>query len=251
MSKKYKLIKEYPNSPKLGSVIIDTNPNNGAKDCWFSEDWGKSGSKAFFIPRSTNPEKHPEFWELVKEKEWEVLDKNKKTYFTYVEETLLSIKRLSDNEVFSIGDKCNLSNGSGNRNPILRFEVRNESFGLEKYRNKDRIVVFLETMHKTEWGPIELDSLVKSKEPLFVTEDGVEIFKGDSYWFLDDDKPTEVARAHDQSGKNNLKCFSTQKAAKEYFDLNRPKYSLQDIRNAIIDYKGCYREVIDMNKLKK
>ena len=68
MSKKYKLIKEYPNSPKLGSVIIDTNTNNGAKDCWFSEDWGKSGSKAFFIPRSTNPEKHPEFWELVKEK---------------------------------------------------------------------------------------------------------------------------------------------------------------------------------------
>ena len=107
MSKKYKLIKEYPNSPKLGSVIIDTNPNNGAKDCWFSEDWGKSGSKAFFIPRSTNPEKHPEFWELVKEKEWEIVQQelNVKAAFLYDGFTIKSIRRLSDNEVFSTGDK--------------------------------------------------------------------------------------------------------------------------------------------------
>ncbi len=27
---KYKLIKEYPNSPKIGSIIQNTNPVNGA-----------------------------------------------------------------------------------------------------------------------------------------------------------------------------------------------------------------------------
>lgn len=64
---KYKLIKCYPNSPKLGSVIMDTNPNNGAQDMWFEESWGKGGSQSFMLPKSTNPEKYPEFWEEVKE----------------------------------------------------------------------------------------------------------------------------------------------------------------------------------------
>ena len=44
---KYKLIKEYPNSPKVGSIIQDTNPVNGAKDAWFEENWGKTNKLSF------------------------------------------------------------------------------------------------------------------------------------------------------------------------------------------------------------
>ena len=150
MGKKYKLIKEYPNSPKLGSIIVDTNPNNGARDCWFSDNWGKSGSKAFFIPRSTNPEKHPEFWEEIIEK------------------------------------------------------------------------------------------------PIFITEDGVCVFKPGNFFIVDIDTT--------QDGGNYLcwiveklfikdkgclpisscvKIFSTEKAAKDWIDLNKPKYSLKNIENAV------------------
>lgn len=65
IEKKYKLIKVYPGSPKLGSVITDTNPNNEAKDSWFDINWCKSNHNSFKLPLSLYPEKYPEFWELI------------------------------------------------------------------------------------------------------------------------------------------------------------------------------------------
>ena len=37
----YELIETYPGSPGLGTIVVDTNINNGAKDGYFSENWGK------------------------------------------------------------------------------------------------------------------------------------------------------------------------------------------------------------------
>ena len=108
---KYKLIKKYPNClHDIGTII----PHRGM---------GWEG-----IYEELERGLYSEFWELIKEKEFEIVKQelNVKAAFLYDGFTIKSIRRLSDNEVFSIGDKCNLSNGNGNRNPILRFEIRNE-----------------------------------------------------------------------------------------------------------------------------
>ena len=58
--KKYKLIKEYPNSPKLNTEIIDHNDYYEIVDKTIL-------TKGFFIPDDIV--KHPEFWEEVVEKD--------------------------------------------------------------------------------------------------------------------------------------------------------------------------------------
>jgi len=245
--KKYKLIKEYLESPKLGTIVSKSNsyPHynyNGG-------DYTTSIIQYFV-------ENTPEFWEEVRELEFQILEAKTSVKVSLTAENtsteIYKVLRLLDNEIFSIGDKCNLRNGNGYRNPILRFEIRNENFGLEQYRNKDRVVAFLETMHKTEWGPIELDSLVKSEEPLFITEDKVKIFKGDLYFYVDDYFDIVGMRTGITSGTNGFKYFSTEKAAKDWIHLNKPKYSLKDIMNACLNNtKDCEYAMLSFLRLYK
>lgn len=230
--KKYKCVKSWPGGLPLNTIAIEQT--NG----YTTSGYGRFDKKDI--------ESYPEFWEEIKEPEFQILAAKTSVRVSLTAENtsteIYKVLRFSDNVIFSVGDKCNLKNGNGNRNPILRFEVRNESFGLEKYRNKDRIVVFLETMHKTEWGPIELDSLVKSKEPLFTTKDGVEIFNGDNYWFVVK-SDLEILKAwtprlhicdwdySDEYKKPPLGHvqFSTEKAANEWVEMNKPMYSKKQI----------------------
>ena len=234
MSKKYKLKKWYPSLPKempVGFEVIKDNLCNYLNP-----------RTRFYPLASDEVENNPEFWEEIKEPEFQILEAKTSVKVSLSPENISTeiykVLRLSDNVTFSVGDKCNLKNGNGNRNPILRFEVRNENFGLEKYRNKDRIVVFLETMHETEWGPIELDSLVKSKEPLFITEDGVDIYENDTvHWCRDFKWLYELRFVKEHlvlDFKNEYKVFSTEKAANDWIDLNKPMYSKKQIMDAAL-----------------
>lgn len=125
--KTYKLIKTYPGSPKLGSVhkLHSTTLNDEKPAIYYNHNW-------------ITPEEHPEFWEVI-EKEYEILSfstpdgdileihSDKKYAFKkgfdyddtgslYVEECLAdsfykihSVKRLSDGEIFSVGDELEKS----------------------------------------------------------------------------------------------------------------------------------------------
>lgn len=67
--RKFKLIKKYPglfNSMEIGTIIVDTNPCNGAQDAYFSEDYGSMRSKGYILGADTRPSKFPEFWEEIK-----------------------------------------------------------------------------------------------------------------------------------------------------------------------------------------
>lgn len=207
----YRLIKSYPNCHhELGTVI----PKGGM------------GWKGIYEDLENGL--YSEFWEKIKEDEFEIIQYNIVAYGLFaISYDIKTVKRLSDNTTFSIGDKCNLKNGNGFKNPILRFEIRNENFGLEKYRNKDRIVAFLETMDKTEWGPIELDSLVKSKEPLFITEDGVNIYSGDKVFYINYLNTILGPITFDRIGHKHylFKWFSKEINAKYWVEMNKPQYS--------------------------
>lgn len=98
------------------------------------------------------------------------------------------------------------------------------------------------------------------KEVLFITEDGIEIFEGDYYYNIQfKNRPIGVRRLYevygpdmadkfkdDESWSTLCKFFSTEKAAKDWINLNKPQYSLQDIQRAFNINGGvcCYNDFI-------
>ena len=134
---KYILKKEYPGSPKLGNIIDN-----------LENDW---------------IENYPEFWKLVVEKNYEILsvitNNNKFIEKVYNQDATIepywkihSVKRLSDGEIFTIGDKinCGLISKIVINNNSLSFYFEQKSCGYN------------------------LQTLIKWK-PLFTTEQRSEI----------------------------------------------------------------------------
>ena len=77
------------------------------------------------------------------------------------------------------------------------------------------------------------------KEPLFITEDGVEIFEGDIYWLATlngvfGELPLISHKNIDlKAFKKEVKYFSTKESAEKYIEQNKPRFSVKDIENAL------------------
>lgn len=224
-------------------------------------------------------------WEEIKEKEWEILlvliklmyymdDNGERQNYSYtlrpngyyIEERLSdsantkytleemthlfiyeikSVRRLSDGEVFTVGD--NTSSGV-----IVSFDINSTIMN----------VVFGPNMHS-----ICNSGFAKiKKEPLFTTEDGVEIFEGDTifsvehtYYKIDD----KIAGIYKGSNKNHPvehwynddKYFSTKEAAEKYIIMYKPVLSIKDLLKnfslANAAYKGDFFNNITMDELKE
>ena len=230
--KKYKLIQDYPgNNEKVGDFVY-FHPGT------FPEYYGDSGK----IYLSKEIENYPEFWQKIKEPEFYILqfEGDTKTYanlqlnglyfyesnggeFT-LDEMLINIirkvQRASDKEIFTVGDKTN--NGT-----------------IEKFRlNGDMIRVYFKG--KGNYN-INLNTLTHIK-PLFTTEDGVDIFEGDTIyrilWTIPGTSSSNMEYSIINVSKTNCDpnywlYFSTREKAQEYIDLNKPRYSKQDIKSIL------------------
>lgn len=158
---KYKLIKLLPfeNSPKIGYI---SEPHLSQKD----EDHYWNG--LWF-----NPENYPEFWQPVVEKNYEILsikcNKLSLLHFNNVESSINfmlkndysihSVKRLSDGEVFTIGDKIKFQgNGCSDISHISKIIIENNSLYI-----CSAICQF------------SIKFIEKLKQPLFTTEQRSEI----------------------------------------------------------------------------
>lgn len=181
-------------------------------------------------------------WEEIKEKEWEILAfRSKITSNLFkldnngfyvrqgnweigdclkltanlrdVQKEIYSVKRLSDGEIFTISDKT--PNGS-----IVAMRICG-----------DKLIVY------TGSAAPELKNVRKLKQPLFKTEDGVDIYEGDEFCFV---KFTE-SKSNDFIWKvskwtpafiyepHKEKYFSTEKAAQEYIYRSKPCLSFLDV----------------------
>ena len=219
--KKYKLIKEYPGSPKLGYIVIESN--------------NKYGNITINVIVQ-DPQLYPEFWEEVIEKDYEILsifgNENipiKKSDFInngwniFLNNNLNgakihSVKRLSDGEIFTIGDKYK----SDIINEIKTIESIDLSF--------DKIMI-----RPTGYGFSELKNIIKLKKPLFTTEDGVDMFENFIVYAVRPDYTLWCPKVtYNFIGNiiNDYKIFSTEKAAEEYILMNKPCLSLNDIEKA-------------------
>lgn len=148
-----------------------------------------------------------------KQKDWEIV---KQDYITEgSEKQIISVKRLSDNEVFSVGDKIVYGNDT-----ISSFKIID-----------DAIIAY--TSQSPNDYYCKLSELKKAKQSLFKTEDGKDVYEGDTVYIAmvaDGSVSNFRMKESDRGFWEDAKMFSTEEAAKEYIVMNKPRLSLSDIR---------------------
>ena len=244
MPRKFKLIKEYPGSVELGSVATFNT----------KMDLYGIANHPFLYPKEI-VENQPEFWEEIKEPDYEILSirhkdgsvkniytKQNSTHYDWKQYILFekgkhdfleinSVKRLSDGEIFTIGDDT-------------RYGF------IKKFYIKDN---FLLANASLESMPIHLSGLEKMKI-LFCTKDGIEVRKNDTVWCIRSGFRVEESIASKET--NFLgPIFHCQKTAEEYALLNKPCLSINDINNFLqvensTDWKYNYSSRLYLEKLK-
>ena len=234
---KYKLIKEYPGSPVLGIIFqfyVDRNV------------YSTPERRCYHEICKHEVENNPEFWQEVIEKDYEILSYCQKTtpncittkrknglFLNRIHKTdvgiydenyttrlniwdIHSVKRLSDGEIFTIGD-------------IL--EVRGKKDAPLKWINNCYDSIQIGTGYSMVVG---LNEIQHSKKPLFTTEDGVDIYEGDSYYSVDEIywrilEPENTCKINYETYHKHRRNFSTKEKAKEYILMNKPSLSLKEV----------------------
>jgi hypothetical protein len=125
-----------------------------------------------------------------------------------------SIKRLSDNEIFTLRDNITYNESCSVK--IISLECENHTI----------------LININNGGFYFLKDAEKVKPCLFTTLDGVEIFKGDTYWYVNTNTFDVLSYKADKMIMPNLP-FSTEIAAKNYKAENGKKYSLIDVKKAL------------------
>lgn len=234
--KRYKLIKRYPGSGVEGAIVEFSN--SLLDDIVAYSGTGK-------CPSRNEAKNNPEYWEEIKDKEYEILSwigndvssalegkiyKNEPINYRddkWHNERLNihSVKRLSDGEIFTIGDKI--------KNKDTRSGGLIKSFLLITEENYDNKVVGILS---SKIGQIAvqanynlpqfvLNEIERAKNPLFTTEDGVERYIDDKYYIsLGGNTISEmvVKSTHKTSNfKDGYKRFSTYEACREFMDRNK------------------------------
>lgn len=136
--------------------------------------------------------------------------------------TIHSVKRLSNSEVFTIGDEI-----EGKSGVICKIDY------IELNPNCNQIM-----FNRLDEG-IDLINAKKAKPVLFTTEDGVDIREGDEYLYIVVNDihpnkwyPLETLADWDNPRKPPLGKvqFSTKEAAEKYIIMNKPCLSINDIK---------------------
>lgn len=142
-----------------------------------------------------------------------------------------SIKRLTDGEVFTMGDICNITDSNDCANPIIGFTLLNNS-----------ILVQLQLSHTDPFSWFDISICQKSKKPLLITEDGKKIYSENETFYFIIKNNTKIEEWNAQLKKNykfqyepdGEKYFSTRKAAEDYVLQNTKLFSIQDLTSAVI-----------------
>lgn len=121
-----------------------------------------------------------------------------------------SVKRLSDNEVFTMNQITNKGQITG-----IHIGRENELYFTCK---KD---------HNTDYE-VTINQLQKAKPIIFTTHDNVSMYEGQNYWRVLDFNKWLITNPSYVRGSNEL-YFSTEEAANEYILLNKPCLSVNDV----------------------
>jgi hypothetical protein len=250
---KYRLIKNYPSLSewiKLGSIVTKSTLNP---------------FYYYFINNNIQfpaheIENYPEYWKKVVDRDYEILEIHYKSNIEnviieyskgvaikrnddiYIVNTcslkeftekdwknyinITKIKRLSDNEIFCIGDK--VANPAGITFTISKFYLDSKSEKMLANGDYDNGISINKISH------------VKF---LLTTEDGVKVFKGDTCYCVIKEimKVLKWSNIVDDGTLDKYVYFSTKQAAEQYIALHKKQYSLNDfiqLMNRLKDEKS-------------
>jgi hypothetical protein len=243
---KYRLIKKYPCLPNDWYVgLVVTKKYNTI----YSPDIAEGFCVNLCVDQVEN---NPEFWEKVEKKDYEVLTimSNFKYIFYKNENNLYlpkvgsyspglkgfpledvnipanglyihSVKRLSDGEIFTVGDKIDCKGWFGN---IIKFEIINNELQIFQQQH----------IGSSKYKPFLIQDLIKSKQPLFKTEDGVDIYEGNKSYGIHSETFEDLFHNNTPWYKGSKPCeyhlhFLTKEAAEEYILMNKPCLSIKEI----------------------
>ena len=253
----YKLKKWYPSLCKtwLTGTIVQKD-----KDGYYQSDYFHSNvntDEDHLGIYWSEVENNPEFWEEIVEKTFEIIklictsdssngkpsefykdgmvkwgngkDGEEYNYITDLLETgdysIYSVKRLSDNEIFTIGDE--IIGCLGYKFKIIGFALHESDTILVNYDGNSDMGFKLSNIKKH----------IVHIDPILVTEDGVEIFQGDFvYYVLSNLSLRNYKPTRDDRDLNNH-YFSTEEKAREYIKLNEKRYSINDLFGMICPIK--------------
>jgi hypothetical protein len=191
--RKFKLIKEYPGSGAVGTI---SQPNDLLQHDFF--------------------EKYSEFWQEVIEKEFEILISR------VVPQEILSIKRLSDGEIFTVGDKFKANiGGSDVIRTIQKIQVEGDAINIQHENgdltNRKCVGIF--------------NQIKKVKQPIFLTHNGIDIFEGDTVWYVNKENlyhDYAIALARTSFNSNTHAYFLTREGAEGYIEKNKVLFTTED-----------------------
>lgn len=217
--KKYRLIKEYPGSPKLGTELTPKvdKENSNTNNFYWEGSW-------------FNPKDFSEFWEEVIEKDYEIISyvakdnpnnittKRRGAHLHEEYWNIHSIKRLSDGEVFTVGDRIKVYE-HGSIKTITEIAIKSS-----KALIKEGIWL------RYGSGSSHLTHAIKVKNPIFLTHDDKDIFEGDACYVMD--KILNYYKAIVTSSsifyKDTFKYFLTEEAAQDYIVKNKVLFTTED-----------------------
>ena len=203
-----------------GNIAVETNSENNYKI---------SEPRHFTIPKWVI--ENSSDWEEIVEKEYEI---NGRMFSTGMslrgkQYQIISIKRLSDGEVFSIYDNVTMFDWNAKDCFIEEFiEHTNGKLGIV-IKQQDTTSIYFNG----------LDSLQKVKRKLlFTTIDNVKIYEGDKYfsvckkyWIVLE--PENTSKINYETYHKNNYNFSTKEKAEEYILTNKPCLSINEILDSI------------------
>jgi hypothetical protein len=192
--KKYRLIKEYPGSLPLGIIASSENKI----DLW-------KGTIYY--------ETYPEYWEEVIEKDYEILISR------IVPPQILSVKRLSDGEVFTVGDKVKV------------YEYGSIKTITEIVVNDSKALVKQGIWFRYDSGSSHMTHAIKVENPIFLTHDGKDIFAGDTIWYVNKENlyfHYTIAYPEVKFYSDRNVYFETRAAAEEYIEKNKVLFTTED-----------------------
>jgi len=202
---KYKLVKIFPGSVKLGEIVEYTGRGYTV---------GVPCTDYFrYFPREI-VEDYPEFWEKVEEKTPEQGSNWKELHYKIM--GFESVMRAKDDIIFKIGDK------------VYNPKCPTQKFTIEKfYLDCNDVHMLVEPEH------ININKIEHYKEPILITEDGISLFTNDLVWFITDNMYEVYYKHCNKDMSTKYKYFSTKAIAEKYIENNKPKFSKKELMDII------------------
>jgi len=236
--KKYKLIKEYPGSLPLGSELYDSWENTKKSLKNYPDFW----QKILFVERNykilalSATKENPDF------NQGRVIEFSNNLRDHYCKDSPLrkywkihSIQRLSDNEIFTIGD---VIRGIDNVKspPIKKMEI-------DEYIHGGILIITGRDSYSFVYS---LKGSKRVNEALFITRDNVKLFEGDTYYYIINVDGIFTYNKETLPFKNkcslkswnnllkynnsNIIKFSKKELAEKYIFNNTKRFSLNDLK---------------------